>query len=282
MLHIDHPSVIKLVKTFKDSKRVYFLLEYVHGLELSVILRHVGLLSDLDALFYTGSILYVIQYLHERDIVYRDLKPDNIMVDASGYIKIIDFGTAKIVQGRTYTLVGTPHYMAPEVIIGKGYGKAADLWSLGICLYEFVCGGVPFGEEAEDPYIIYEKILEMQLSYKNVDLSNFPAKAFLEQLLAKVPEMRFGGGYDAMKKHEWFQSFDWDALISQKLTPPYTPDVGEIAEEESDAEADEEPKGLWDDKLAALSEESDDSVVVDDAELEAFKRTIPSYWDQGF
>ena len=283
MLHIDHPSVIKLVKTYKDTKRVYFLLEYVHGLELSVILRHVGLLSDTDALFYTASLIYVLQYLHERDIIYRDLKPDNVMVDASGYIKMIDFGTAKMVQGRTYTLVGTPHYMAPEVIIGKGYGKTADLWSLGICLYEFVCGGVPFGEEAEDPYIIYERILEMQLSYKNVDLANFPAKPLIEQLLAKVPEMRLGSGYEAMKKLEWFQTFDWDGLISQKLTPPYTPDVGEIAEEESDAEDDEDPKdGAWDEKLCALSEESDDSVIVDDAELDAFKRTIPPFWDQGF
>jgi len=101
----------------------------------------------------------IFAHLHERNIVYRDLKPENVMVDEMGYPKLIDFGTAKTVTTRTYTIVGTPHYMAPELIIGKGYGLNVDFWSLGIMLYEFICGGVPFGEEEEDPYTIYEIIL---------------------------------------------------------------------------------------------------------------------------
>lgn len=127
LLLIDHPFIVKMVRTFKDDKRIYFLLEYVHGLELSMILRHIGLLSNSDSQFYIGSLILVLQYLHERDIIYRDVKPDNIMVDSSGFIKLIDFGTAKQVQGRTYTLVGTYHYMSPEAIVGKGYNKNADL-----------------------------------------------------------------------------------------------------------------------------------------------------------
>lgn len=98
----------------------------MHGLELNMILKHVGLLSNNDALFYVASILLVLQYLHERDIVYRDLKPTNIMIDINGYIKIIDFGSAKLFKGRTYTLIGSPHYIAPEVIVGKGYTKSCD------------------------------------------------------------------------------------------------------------------------------------------------------------
>lgn len=127
MLHIDHPFIVKLVRTFKDSKRLYFLMEYVHGLPLNFILNHVGLLSNSDAQFYISSLILVLQYLHERDIIYRDFKPENVIVDTTGFIKLIDFGTATDIKGRTYTLVGTPHYMAPEVIVGKGYNKNADL-----------------------------------------------------------------------------------------------------------------------------------------------------------
>ena len=123
---IDHLMIVKLVKSYKDAKRIYFLLEYIHGLELNMILHHVGLLTNSDSQFYIASMILILQYLHERDIIYRDLKPENIMVDRQGFIKLVDFGTAKIIQSRTYTLVGSPHYIAPEVIVGKGYGKAAD------------------------------------------------------------------------------------------------------------------------------------------------------------
>jgi len=98
---------------------------------------------------------------------------------------LIDFGTAKIVRGRTYTVVGTPHYMAPEVIVGKGYNSPVDFWSLGIITYEFICGGVPFGEEEEDPYEIYEKVLEHKLRYPSFVGKNFSAKVIIEQLLSR-------------------------------------------------------------------------------------------------
>lgn len=106
--------------------------------------------------------------MHERDIIYRDLKPENVMLDEEGYIRLIDFGTAKVVSGRTYTMVGTPHYMAPEVITGKGYTMAADFWSLGVMIYEFLCGVVPFGEEVDEPIEIYEKVLKTRLIYPPV------------------------------------------------------------------------------------------------------------------
>ena len=94
-------------------------------------------------------------------------------------MKLIDFGTAKIVRGRTYTVVGTPHYMAPEVILGKGYGPHADVWSLGICLYEYICGMVPFGEEKEDPYEIYESILDYRLTYPSFIGKENPARPLI-------------------------------------------------------------------------------------------------------
>lgn len=126
MMQVDHPMIIKLIKTFKDSKRVYFLLEYINGLDLFDVLREMNLLNNSQARFYTGALLIVLEHLREKGIAHRDLKPENIMVDKDGYIKLIDFGTAKIINGRTNTIVGTPHYMAPEIITGKGYDIAVD------------------------------------------------------------------------------------------------------------------------------------------------------------
>lgn len=102
-----------------------------------------------------------MEYLNKHQIVYRDIKPENVMVDEKGYIRLIDMGTAKYLThrgSRTYTIIGTPHYMAPEILQGKGYSFPVDLWSIGVCMYEFMCGSVPYAEEAEDPYEIYEEI----------------------------------------------------------------------------------------------------------------------------
>jgi cGMP-dependent protein kinase len=209
LLQLDHTFILKLVKTFKDQRRIYFLMEFVRGLDLFDVLRQLGLVTDADSRFYIASLIVILEHLHEREIIYRDLKPENVMVDEEGYPKLIDFGTAKIVQGRTYTIVGTPQYMAPEVILGKGYGVSADFWSIGVMLFEFLCGGVPFGEEEEDPYIIYEKVLEHKLVYPSWVDKKLPAKPMIEQLLSKNPAMRTGGSIENLKKHAWFHDFDW-------------------------------------------------------------------------
>jgi cGMP-dependent protein kinase len=123
--------IMKLVKTFKDQCRVYFLGEYVLGLDLFDALRKLGTLSDRDTKFYTACLLLALEHLSERNIIHRDLKPENVILDEDGYTKIIDFGAAKIVSGRTFTILGTPHYMAPEIVLGKGYTFSTDIWSLG-------------------------------------------------------------------------------------------------------------------------------------------------------
>ncbi|MCQ2816280.1 MAG: cyclic nucleotide-binding serine/threonine-protein kinase [archaeon] len=152
LLQIDHPFIVKLVKTLKDERFIYFLMEVVKGKELFDVIRDIGLLSKQQAQFYGGSMLLAMEYLHERKFIYRDIKPENIMVlYDTGYIKIIDFGTAKQIEDCTQTIIGTPHYMAPEVILGGGYSFIVDIWSIAVCLYEFLCGGVPFAENAEDP-----------------------------------------------------------------------------------------------------------------------------------
>jgi cGMP-dependent protein kinase len=113
--------------------------------------------------------------------------------------------------------------MAPEVITGKGYGLNVDLWSVGIILYEFVCGGVPFGEEEEDPYAIYERVLERRLRYPNFLDSKFPAKALIEVFLDKNPTMRNLGSYEQLKKHPWLATIDFGALVRRQIDTPYRP-----------------------------------------------------------
>ena len=159
LLQIDHPFIVKLVKTMKDKNYVYFLMDYIKGKELFDVIRDIGLLNKFQTQFYGASIMLAVQYLHERKFVYRDIKPENIMVLENGFIKLIDFGTAKAINDKTKTIIGTPHYMAPEVILGEGYSFKVDYWSIAICMYEFMCGGVPFGENHEEPMDVYLSVI---------------------------------------------------------------------------------------------------------------------------
>jgi cGMP-dependent protein kinase 1 len=255
LMQLDHALILKLIKTFKDRKRVYFLLEYVHGLDLFDVIRDIGLLSDEDAKFYAGCLVIILEHLHERDIVYRDLKPENVMVDDEGYLKLIDFGTAKVVQGRTYTMIGTPHYMAPEVILGKGYTTSADYWSLGIMLFEFLCGGVPFGEEISDSYAVFETVLEGKLVFPAYGSVSNDCRKLIEKLLNRSPAMRCGGSFEALKTAAWLRNVDWDGLLEKKAPTPYVPvlpnlmldvekalNIGKKVEYSEDLETYETPK----------------------------------------
>ena len=159
LVKIDHPFIVKLVKTMKDKNYIYFLMDYIKGKELFDVIRDIGLLNKFQTQFYGASIMLAVQYLHERKFIYRDIKPENIMVLGNGFIKLIDFGTAKAINDKTKTIIGTPHYMAPEVILGEGYSFKVDFWSIAICMYEFMCGGVPFGENHEEAMDVYLAII---------------------------------------------------------------------------------------------------------------------------
>ncbi|CAD8190962.1 unnamed protein product [Paramecium octaurelia] len=222
---VHHPFLMRYYCSFKDSNHVFFLVEFIKGMELFDVIRDIGLLSAFDTQFYIGSLILCIEYLNKQKIVYRDIKPENIMVDEKGYVRLIDMGTAKFLNhksGRTYTIIGTPHYMAPEILQGKGYTFPVDIWSIGICMYEFMCGQVPYAEEAEDPYEIYEDIQKKQLSYPQF-LKDRKAKKFMEQLLNKTPELRLGGSYASLKANSWFDQFDWDKLYDKEMKAPYMP-----------------------------------------------------------
>lgn len=136
---------------------MYIALEFIIGGDLFDLLRDEQYFSNDVALFYASEIILTLEYLHDRNIIFRDLKPENILIAKDGHIKLTDFGFAKdVTRGRTFTVCGTPEYMAPEVINGQGHGKAADWWSLGIMIFEMLAGYSPFYDE--NPFTIYKKI----------------------------------------------------------------------------------------------------------------------------
>merc|ERR1719258_363880 len=159
---------------------------------LYTAIRTLGLLEMWEAQFYIGNILTAVSYLAEKYIVFRDLKPENILLDSQGYCKIIDFGCARRLQPgeRAYTLVGTPYYMAPEVILGSGHTTDADLWSTGVMAYEFLCGPLPFGNQTEDKLEIFREVVNKKVEFVNCD--DAAAISILKALLHRKPARRIG------------------------------------------------------------------------------------------
>ena len=212
---VNHPFIMQFFRSFKDDYNIYFLQEYIGGVELFDAIRDIGLLDTAQAQFYTASMILAIEHLHSLKVIYRDLKPENVMVDKEGYIKLIDMGTAKVLSkpgARTSTIIGTPHYMAPEILAGKGYSFMIDIWSIGICLFEFICGGLPFAENAEDPFDVYDEIMKRGLTFPSF-IKDKKSKRIISQMLNKNPEGRITGNYESLKAHQWFQSFNWVWLI---------------------------------------------------------------------
>ena len=160
MLLLDHPFIVKLVKTMKNQIFCFFLLEYINGINMNEYLKNRKKIKNIEETrFYIGSLLIVLDYLQKKLIAHRDIKPSNIMIDSKGYIKLIDFGTAKILNDYTNTVIGTPHYIAPEILHGKGYSLSVDFWSVGICMYEIFYGVYPFGNSAHEVIEVYKEIL---------------------------------------------------------------------------------------------------------------------------
>ena len=225
LLSIEHPFIVTLVAAFQDEKRLYMLMEFVNGGELFSYLRRQGRLSIDAARFYAAEIVSAFHYLHERNIVYRDLKPENLLLDARGHIKITDFGFAKVIESRSYTLCGTPEYLAPEIIQSKGHGKGVDYWALGVLIYEMIAGYPPFFDE--NPFGIYQKILAGKIDFPK-NYFDDAAKSLISKLLVQDSSKRLGclaGRCVDVMKHKFFKSLDFTAVALRKLSPPFVPPV---------------------------------------------------------
>ena len=219
LLKTDHPFIMKMVKYLKNENYIFFINEYIKGKELWDVIRDIGLLNKEQTQFYIASILLAINHLHKKKIIYRDIKPENVMVNEKGYIKIIDFGTVKEIEDRTSTIIGTSHYMAPEITKGEGYSFQVDIWSIAICMYEFFCGKLPFGEELEDPMDIYRAVCKEELSFPNF-VHDEKFMLLLNKMLRKNPAQRLWK-YEQIRADPYFSDFDWKKLISLSYPPPY-------------------------------------------------------------
>lgn len=226
MAKMDHPFLVKLWATFKTRDRLYFLLEPSLGGELFSLLREKTMFDEETARFYSGSVVLAFEYMHNKDFVYRDLKPENLLLDSKGSLKITDFGFAKdISPGRTWTLCGTPDYLAPEVVAGKGHGKGVDWWTLGIFIYEMLASCPPFYDD--DQMQTYAKIMQGNITFPPHFTKD--AISLIKKLLHHRPTKRLGvvkGGAKNIKKHIWYKApFDWDLLFARKMKAPFVPNI---------------------------------------------------------
>ncbi len=222
MATVHHPFYVNLVTTYSSRDELFFLLEPSLGGELFTTLRKHRFFSEPTARFFAAHVVLGFECMHKKDYVYRDLKPENLLIGADGYLKITDFGFAKKVTSKTYTLCGTPEYLAPEIVSNKGHSKGVDWWCLGILIYEMLVSYTPFYHE--DYMQMYNKIARGKFKKAAHLLKN--ARDIISALLEVTPSKRLGvikGGADLIKKHAWFKGFDWDKLLARQLPAPIIP-----------------------------------------------------------
>ncbi|TGO68354.1 hypothetical protein BOTNAR_0026g00410 [Botryotinia narcissicola] len=201
-------------------------LDYCPGGEVFSYIRKAKRFDENTARFYAAEIVLILEFLHEREgVAYRDMKPENLLLDAEGHIKLVDFGFAKRLGNReTYTLCGTPEYLAPEVIQSKGHTTAVDWWALGILIYEFLTGYPPFWHS--NPIEIYKQIVSKPVSFPAEPAISPAAKDIIRQFCTLDRSHRLGnisGGAARVKDHPFFQGVIWEDVYYRKYRGPIIP-----------------------------------------------------------
>eukprot|EP01059_Diplonema_ambulator_P012264 TRINITY_DN22522_c0_g1_i1.p1 TRINITY_DN22522_c0_g1~~TRINITY_DN22522_c0_g1_i1.p1 ORF type:complete len:595 (+),score=166.67 TRINITY_DN22522_c0_g1_i1:60-1844(+) len=219
---VDHPFVVNLHYAFQTKKQLIFILDFLSGGELFYHLQRCKKFSESRARFYTAEIALALSHLHSLGVIYRDLKPENLVLDEKGHVMLTDFGLAKTdAKGTTYTFCGTPEYMAPELVLKQGHTQAVDWWSLGIFLYEMVVGIPPF--YTQNVSQMYELILNKPLDFPATFVS-MPLRDILTKLLDRDPNKRLCQ-IDALTSHPFFEGMDFDALLRREVTPEFIPAI---------------------------------------------------------
>jgi CRP-like cAMP-binding protein/tRNA A-37 threonylcarbamoyl transferase component Bud32 len=230
MSSIDHPFVVNLVTTFQDERHLYMLIELVQGGELFSVIHTETRdgIPNANSRFYAACILEALSHLHHRSICYRDLKPENILIDGKGYCVVVDLGFAKIVVDKTYTLCGTPEYLAPEIILSKGHDKGVDYWAFGVLIYEMLVGRSPFYSYGTDQVSLFKRIVQVKYSFPPGGLVNEQAQDLIQRLIVRRQANRFGclarGDMD-IRDHHWFSVIDVDKLLHKKIPAPWVPRI---------------------------------------------------------
>jgi len=226
--YVKHPFIVGLNMAFQSNDKLYFVLDYCAGGELFFHLGKLGKFPEPRACFYTAEIILAISYIHNLDIIYRDLKPENVLLDARGHVRLTDFGLSKegisSNSSGAYSFCGTPEYLAPEILNRQGHGRAVDWWSLGALLYEMLTGLPPF--YCRDREKLFEKIRKSELTYPRY--LKACSVSLLRGLLNRDPRRRLGSGpkdSEEIKCHPFFNHIDWDKLARGEIPPPWDPDL---------------------------------------------------------
>lgn len=225
---IDHPFVIKFKGSFQNEKKLFFVLEYCPGGELFNLLAKKRRFSEDQTRFYAAQIVLALEHLHSKDVVYRDLKPENVLIDSKGYIRITDFGLSRQNvndASGAKSICGTPEYLAPEIVMRLEYGKAVDWWTLGSIIYEMLVGAPPF--YVENRQELFERIKFDVPKYPSSLSAN--AKNLIENLLKKDPARRLGTS-SKVRDHPWFEDVNWQALYEKRYEAPFVPRISNEAD----------------------------------------------------
>lgn len=222
------PFIIDIKFAFQDSENLYIITEFLPGGELFFHLNKERRFTNEKAKFYIAEIILAIEYLHSKKMLYRDLKPENVLISKTGHIKLTDFGLSKIFhksKEKAYTICGTPQYLAPEIVLSKeGYDSTVDWWSLGCVFYEMLIGRAPYK-------IILGDSLNEELYNKRILIPDYvtdEASDLIKKLLMVNPKKRLGYGEDGAKKikqHPYFKGVNWDNVWYQKIDPPFVPNL---------------------------------------------------------
>ncbi|KAI0989493.1 hypothetical protein GJ496_006322 [Pomphorhynchus laevis] len=222
---LNHPFIVSMFSTFNDDNFLYIVLEYLPGNELYHHIRAMKRFPVDTCRFYAMQVISAIGFLHSLSIIYRDLKPENVMLDKIGNVKLVDFGFSKKVLHSTWTLCGTPKYLAPEIILSKAYNKSVDWWTVGILSYEMIVGNTPFNDN--NPMVVYKSILSDKIEWPDDFFRDADsAKDFIQKLLMRDPKRRLGNnrnGFADIKRHRWFKGISWESVLNKEYDPPIVP-----------------------------------------------------------